>query len=321
MARALKIESPTMKTPFFLAVVGSLLACFGGAAGAARVEALDAYMRQIIAEELPKQGNSAAWDGCGNGGYLVRQLVDVTGDGQAELLLIGTLAAHPNYGEWTVFDIAPSGDLRPYGRSVSLMAGAVSLARVDQVTELRCEWPPDVDSDEGMKNRLLPEGTVRHRLSRFVFSYPDVFEQVDQVTDSEAEKLRSQVVEANPQLESIMLADYLMDGDATWSPVPEWGCNAENHFFRPEDAEKGKSRATFTAQRAWQLLHKDAKSNAGTAATLGAIPSAEMASPSPRRELAHAPAAAGESAVFSGAWIGALAALILIAWAMFKRPA
>ena len=243
-----------MNTSFIFATLCALVFSTGIAVANTRIEAIDDYIRPFIAKELPKSGNSAEWDGTGNGGYLFRYRIDVTGDGRAELLVSNSLASFSNRSEWRVFDVSSTGELRAYEGNISLMADAVWVAKTGNTTELRCEWPPDFDSDEGLKNRLLPEGAVRHHVSRIGFAYPKIKDAEASVTDAEALSLKAGSTDAKPKLEVMLLADYLTNPNATWQLVPEWRSNSNDYFQRPEDAARIHELNSFTPQVAMSLL-------------------------------------------------------------------
>jgi hypothetical protein len=243
-----------MNTSFIFTTLCVLFFSFEIAAAKNRIGAIDDFIRPIIAKELSKSGNSAEWDGSGSGGYLFRHLIDVTGDGRAELLVSSSLASFSNRNEWKVFDVSPTGEMRPYEGVINLMADAAWVAKAGGTTELRCEWPPDFDSDEGLKNRLLPEGEVRHFVSRIEFAYPKINETKASVTDEEAMSLRAVSTDTKPILEVMLLADYLTNEDATWHVVPEWRSNSANYYHRPEDAIRINELSGFTPQVAMSLL-------------------------------------------------------------------
>ena len=231
------------------------LACFAGAAmGANRNAAIDSYITPLVVAEAQKNGNSAEWDGTGNGGYVMRHMVDVTGDGRPELLVSSSLASSSNRSEWKVFDVSPTGQMRPYEGTINLMADAVWVTKAGGSTELRCEWPPDFDSDEGLKNRLLPEGEVRHHVSRIEFAYPKIKETKASVTEAEALSLKAGSTDAKPKLEAMLLADYLTNPNAAWQVVSEWRSNSNDYFQRPEDAARINELSGFTPQVAMSLL-------------------------------------------------------------------
>jgi hypothetical protein len=243
-----------MNTSLISMTLFGLFCSFGIAAAKNRIGAIDNFIRPIIAKELPKSGNSAEWDGSGNGGYLFRYLIDVTGDGRAEILVSSSLASFSNRSEWKVFDVSPNGEMMPYEGVVNLIADAVWVARAGGTTELRCEWPPDFDSDEGLKNRLLPEGEVRHLVSRIEFAYPKINEIKASVTDEEAVSLRAGSTDTKAVLEVMLLADYLTNETATWQAVPEWRSNSADYYHRPEDAVRINELSSFTPQVAISLL-------------------------------------------------------------------
>jgi hypothetical protein len=243
-----------MKTSFIFTTLCGIVCSFGIASANPRKGAIDDFIRPIIAKELPKSGNSSEWDGSGSGGYLFRHLIDITGDGRAEILVSSSLASFSNRSEWKVFDVSPTGEMMPYEGVINLMADAAWVAKVGGTTELRCEWPPDFDSDEGLKNRLLPEGDVRHLVSRIKFAYPKINETKASVTNEEAVSLRAGSTDTKVILEVMLLADYLTNKNATWQAIPEWLSNSADYFHRPEDVAHINELSGFTPQVAISLL-------------------------------------------------------------------
>jgi hypothetical protein len=277
-----------MNNLFIFATLYGLVCSSGIAVADTRAGAIDDSIRPVIAKEMLKSGNSAEWDGSGNGGYLFRHLIDVTGDGRAELFVSSSLASSSNRSEWKVFDVSPTGEMRPYEGSISLMADAVWVAKTGNTTELRCEWPPDFDSDEGLKNRLLPEGEVRHHVSRIGFVYPKIKETKASVTDEEALILKAGSTDAKPILEAMLLADYLTNQNANWQVVPEWLSNSNDYFQLPEDAARINELNSFTPQVAMSLL-------GATQGDIRATPSPTLPTPeqvrTPKANVASVPKA------------------------------
>jgi hypothetical protein len=222
---------------------------------AQQVVVISDYLRPIVSKiAADPNAGGWAWETNGSGGYVMRHLLDVTGDGRPELLVSSSLTSSSNRSEWKVFDMSPTGQMRPYEGTISLMSDAIWVTKAGNTTELRCEWPPDFDSDEGVKNRLLPEGEVRHHVSRIEFAYPKIKETKASVTDAEAMSLKAGSTEPKPKLEAMLLVDYLTNSGAAWQVVPEWRSNSNGYFQRPEDAARINELGGFTPQVAMSLL-------------------------------------------------------------------
>jgi hypothetical protein len=238
---------------------------------AQQVTAISDYLRPIVSK-IAAEPNAGGWtwETSGNGGYVMRHMVDVTGDGRPELFVSSSLASSSNRSEWKVFDVSPDGEMRPYEGTINLIVDAVWVTNAGSTTELRCEWPPDFDSEEGLKNRLLPEGEVRHHVSRIEFVYPKIKEAKASVTDAEAASLKAGNTDTKPKLEAMLLADYLTNPNASWQVVPEWQSNSNDYFQRPEDVARINGLSSFTPQVAISLL--GAAQSVGQPAPSSALP-------------------------------------------------
>lgn len=216
-----------------------------------------AYLKPVVSVHAADK-NAGAWNwvAAGQGGYLMRMLMDVTGDGCPELFLATSLAQNGNAPQWTVFDVSSSRQMRPYSEVVSLMEGALWVTKNGHSIELKCEWLPDFDSDEGVRNRSLPEDEVKHRISVLTFDFPTIEQGSILVTDGESQKMKSAPGVTKPRLETMLLADYLANPEAKWQPIAELQANSSSCFFRSEDAPRLERLRTFTPQAALERINE-----------------------------------------------------------------
>ncbi|HUP81658.1 MAG TPA: hypothetical protein VM260_24110, partial [Pirellula sp.] len=210
------------------------------------------YIRPFVAAEAKKQGNSWEWEAIGNGGYLMRMFIEVTGDDRNELFLTTSLATFKNQAEWQVFEIEPGGALRPYKKSLRFPSDSVWASTANGKPQLLFLAPPDRESQ-----RLLPSEEWKQSLYRFDFKHPEITESRSEVTTAEGQELRPVDPNALPKLEVVLLEDYLTRPNAQWVAVPEWKTNAHDYFMRPEDAERISKNQGFTPQAALILLGTD----------------------------------------------------------------
>ncbi len=207
------------------------------------------YLHPILATEVDKQGNSLEWEATGNGGYLIRQFMDVDGDGNPELFLTSTLSTFGHQHYWKVFRISNDGQLQPYNQIVCFFSGEIWIDKTHDRTRVVSLAPA---SKEDQMN-LAPEDW-KYPLYGFEFHYPNVIQSSVNILDAEAEKLRPSPVPKLPEFESVLLADYLTNPNAPWITLDDWKVNAHGYFMRTEDAERVSRNTAFTPQIALAKL-------------------------------------------------------------------
>lgn len=105
-----------MKTPIAMSLLIALSALTVAASG--NISPLDIEIRRLLSEQLERyssaQALSSSWVGSGNGGYVIRTEVDLTGDGDPEVLVSSTVDMHKFSANWHVYSRDADGALRSY---------------------------------------------------------------------------------------------------------------------------------------------------------------------------------------------------------------
>lgn len=213
---------------------------------AQQISEITDYLKPIVSRiAADPNAGGWTWETNGNGGYLLRKSMDVTGDGRPEMFVASTLQSTRHEQTWVVFDVAEDGTLRPY-RRVLQQSFAFPIVEGDQAY-LVSVLPPD-------KERLQASDEKAYPVSRFTFTFPEIKETLTYASESEAAKLRPTDPNQLPKLQAILLADYLMKPDAKWAEVTEWKIDANDCFFLPEDKERASKNTAFTPQVALSQL-------------------------------------------------------------------
>ncbi|MCW1885475.1 hypothetical protein OKA04_12110 [Luteolibacter flavescens] len=184
------------------------------------------------------------WDDNRNGGYLLRLEMDVTGDGRSEVFIASTLNSNRWGHSWDVFDFTENRMLRPYDESISF--GIARSVTKNGQTSLD-EYP------FGDKERLRVSDEKPYEIIQYWFSFPRITEDKIYVSEEEAIKIRSANPRELPNLQAILLADYLVDPDAKWKDVVGYGIDMSDCWYLDEDKVRAENNTDFTPQVA--LLH------------------------------------------------------------------
>ena len=207
---------------------------------AQKVTAIADYLKPIVSKIAadPNVGGWT-WETNGNGGYLLRVQMDVTGDDRPEVFIASTLESTKHAQSWTIFDVDVDGSMRPYNRSL----------------EYSFAWPV---TESGLKHLIYVSRPDRERervsedktyaVYRFAFAFPEIKESISYASEEEAAKLSQANPSQLPKLQAILLADYLTKPDATWSDVTEWKLDANDCFFRAEDKDRATKNTAFSPQ-------------------------------------------------------------------------
>jgi len=206
------------------------------------------YLKPILSRiAVDPNAGGWTWEINGNGGYLLRLGMDVTGDGVPELFVTSSLTASKRLAEWTVFDVDKSGKMRPYEKSVRVPADSVWVATEGRSKALIYLAAPDRDLERASDEKPYP-------VVRFDFVFPEINESIAHVSESEATKLRPSDPNQLPKLQAILLADYFTIPGAKWVDVMEWKLDANDCFFSEEIRERAARNTAFTPQVALSKL-------------------------------------------------------------------
>lgn len=217
----------------------------GSNAESQQFAAINDYLKPIVSE-IFKSPNVGGWNWQtnGNGGYLIRKSMDVTGDGRDELFIATTLHSNKHTHVWTVFDIAANGKMRTYSKTLQF-----SFAwpfHSDRSTSLVYIAPPE-------NERLRLSDEKPYPLHQFKFEFPEIQESVSYVSEAEKAKFHPDPAEP-PKVESILLADYLADPERNWTPGAAWILDANDCLFHSGDRERAIINTNFTPQEALARL-------------------------------------------------------------------
>lgn len=220
------------------------LACF-----AQHVSDVEKYLRPIVSAQCENGGGSWRWEIAGNGGYLVRALVDVNGDGRDVLFLTSSLTSGRYIAEWIVFDVSQTGVVKEYLSRLQFPVSSVWVAGSSGLAELVYLGVPDREMQTN-----LPQEQWRHPIYKFSFSFPTILENRFEISDSDARKIKSTASYKALTFEAVLLADFLSEVDVKWVQVSEWKTDAADSFFVPDLHRRAKSNVTFTPQIALSKL-------------------------------------------------------------------
>lgn len=203
------------------------------------------YLRPILKHELTAAGD--AWSYSGNGGYVLRFDLDVTGDRDTEMFLISTLDFQKLQGRWNVYKAVPGGTFEPYEGQVSLSPTGFWLENRGGgkviVTSFHDRWS-DQEKREILRKDSFAGDKITSESSRFM--------------DDPLRELETQgaIKKYVPEVWGILLADLLRDSNTEWrrmnfeSPTP----SPSNYFIAAEDSDKVKGLANFTPDLAMKWL-------------------------------------------------------------------
>lgn len=222
--------------------VWALLLAFPTIATAQQVAAITDYLKPIVSKiAADPNAGGWAWETNGNGGYLLRITMDVTGDGRPEIFVTSSLTAAKRIAEWVVFDVSDSGNMHAYKQRVSLPADSI-WPNVEQNTpSLVYVAAPDRERERASEDKIYP-------VYRFTFAFPEIKESLTYVSEEDVSRIRPADPKDLPKLQAILLSDYLSTVDAKWSYVPEWKLDGNDCFFRVEDKDRASKNTDFTPQ-------------------------------------------------------------------------
>ena len=295
-----------------------LLFVCSSTASAQRQVAVDQFITSIVSKIIsdPNVGGWA-WDTNRNGGYLLRMLMDVTGDGHPEVFVASTLESSKHSHQWHVFDATNGGTLRPY-QNILKFASAWPFTENGQ-TSLVLDPLPD-------NERLRISDEKPYVVIRHVFNFPEISKTISYSDEEGVAKIKPPNPGDLPKLQAILLADYLTLRYPKWTAVNELRQDGGDCFYREEDKERAAKNTAFTPQVALSMIRAD-RSESPTdkeqAKTPPPLPEGHsLASPKSTSEGNKGPTtAAGESGL-SLHWpavTGLIVAVFGLIWLMLKR--
>lgn len=223
--------------------------CFFSVAKGQQEKAIVELLRPIVSEiaASPNVGGWT-WETNGNGGYLIRKLMDVTGDGRPELFVASTLQSSRNAHVWQVFDVTDNGDFHPYNTTLNSISGTPRTENGHHSLNLF----PFADQE-----RLRISHEKPYCVVHYSFSYPTINKTTSYLSEADAMRLQPHDMSQLPKLQVILLADYLTKPNAEWTDVTEMGVDANDCFFLPDDKERAIKNTSFTPHEAIRLLGVD----------------------------------------------------------------
>lgn len=216
------------------------------------------FAEEKIRAELHTAGDT--WVNAGNGGYLLRAEVDITGDNRPEVLITSTLDLHRGLTNWRVFETETGGSLRryeePYLGGVNVYRPARDAAG-DFVLLQYDRWQRHlaiVKFKNGRQERSFiadnsPEwDDETHPFLNYETKWPDIQFQV----------------------EGIKLCDYVT-GKTNWKAInfDDPAPFTEYYFIPAQDGEDMKANKAFTPEVALQMLRALKPADSGTPTAAG----------------------------------------------------
>jgi MYXO-CTERM domain-containing protein len=273
------------------------------------------YLKPLLQHETTTAGD--IWTDSGNGGYVFRFDLDVTGDGRPEMFLSSSLNFRNESGLWQVYENRGEQGYIPFeyvpGKSdVGLFA-----------TEL---WIEDVNGQRS----ILAFG--RDRMDWFIgrYSFRDgrvIYESAKTTQEMvERTKAAGNVKRVVPEVRGVLLADLLRNPEAEWKRInfDSRAPNPNGYYIAAEDAEKVKGLSNFTPGLALKWLQSAAVGKR-PAEALGTTPAPSPEAAARARGVsstvtpAQRPAPSVESKAPAWPWIIGLAVLAAIGLLIRKR--
>lgn len=247
---------------------GSILICavfvsLGAQAGPlGRSDGIDSFLLPFIRKEVAKQGNSSAWKGAGNGGYVIRFDLDVTGDGRKEAFISCSLASSGSYADWEVMSVEENGEMRPYADRLQLSVDGLWVVDNEGQRNLFQEFAPSEEDQ-----RSTPQEDWLYPVYRYSFSFPRTDITKYKWNFSEVQSSREQRDVDGIDVKVILLSSYLNDREAKWIDVDEWRVNMNDYFFVPGDSDKLALNSSLTPEVALSLIESTAQKRADKTGT------------------------------------------------------
>jgi len=217
---------------------------------AQRAAEIDDFLKPIVTR-IAADPNVGAWEWRANrnGGYLLRMMMDVTGDGKQEIFVASTLESSRWGHDWRVFNVSLDGMVRPYDTKV-YFRNVTPLIENDRLSLV---------SFAGANRAREQAGDDKYlSVIRFVFSFPEIQDSLFYVDEEEARKFQTTDPSQLPKLQAILLADYLTNPEPGWADVTDLGQDSSNDcYYLEEDRERAEKNTAFTPQVALLRLGID----------------------------------------------------------------
>jgi hypothetical protein len=158
-------------------------------------------------------------------------------------------------------------------------------------------------------------------MSRFRFNFPEINETTTYVSEDEAIKLQPTDPGKLPELQAILLADYLTNPDAKWSDVTELKLDSSDSYYLEEDKDRAEKNTAFTPQVALSQLGLGQSTFKGSEGQTNAQqseqdnPPSTPQQPAPKKPTEQKPAPSTPWAVVAVAIVATLGLL----WVLHKR--
>lgn len=209
---------------------------------AQRIAGIDDFLKPIVSK-IAKDPDLErwTWKDNRNGGYLLRRFVDVNGDGRSEAFIVSTLESAKYVHVWHVFNVGTFGSMKPYEKTLRHYS-AVPVKEDGKTCLLELPGPD--------KERMRISDPNPYPVHRYSFVFPKIEEVRSWVSEEEHISLEKDYERRLPQMEAILLADYLNDPAAEWSVVAEGELkmDAADCYYLEESKERAEKNKAFTPQ-------------------------------------------------------------------------
>jgi hypothetical protein len=285
-----------------------------------RANSQEVEIRRLLAERIGHlysvgQALEGVWERAGQGGYILRAQVDLTGDAKPELLLSTTMQAWRHSTIWEVYSQNADGALQRFAQPLTLAIGSYQPARDPDGEFVLLNY--DRHDRQLLVEKVRAEGVetvaVSNSNNELDTTDLDVDETKANYYDNYAEKWPGQefVVEA------LKVYDFIA-GRTAWRTIDQRlvVMPDDGYFLSSTDAEEMKANKDFTPQMALEMLRKLPPIAAGPPAGRDA-PSSEPPGIAPTAgKRSREERVSVFSSAYAGLWAGvcllAAAALLLV---------
>lgn len=211
---------------------------------AARNDITDDYIKSVV-KEIASDPNVGGWcwEVNGNGGYIKRFAIDLNNNKGKLIFLSSTLLSEKYISNWTVFEVSGDNEVRKYTAPLNLQSPKI-LRSDDQISLIEV-GPPNREKQKAGDAESIP-------FRQFTFTYPKWNQTKIYVSEVKAADLEKDGT--TPLIESILLADYLMESSPEWTTGGEWQIDATDSSFKKGDRERAMRNTAFTPQVALAKL-------------------------------------------------------------------